>query len=137
MGGGGFLALIYIYKDPFCIRFNIIYVCILGADICQNYTDIVRNITECSVAVSGFKDKETHIELLCRGYDVYISCLEVTIHKMGKGCEERSLRTWIPQYMEKSFNLSASTVMTCNGKVSILYFLYYCSYKKSLKISKG
>jgi len=89
------------------------------------------------MAVSGFKDKEPRMELLCRGYNVYVSCLEVTINQMGKFCEERSLRTWIPQYMERSFNLSASTVQTCNGKVSILYFLYYCSFKKNLKIPKG
>jgi hypothetical protein len=64
------------------------------------------------MAVSGFKDKEPRMELLCRGYNVYVSCLEVTINKMGKFCpfsvDHRSvfLRNTASDYPSGIFKLS-------------------------------
>ena len=90
------------------------YLFTLGDDICVNYTVMMMVNTTCSAAITSPNGELLAREYVCKGYDVYLSCIEESVKQMGKFCDKKSLLKWMPMYTMMKYNVS--NVDQCNGK---------------------
>ncbi|XP_052102073.1 uncharacterized protein LOC127735795 isoform X3 [Mytilus californianus] len=79
-----------------------------GGDVCLSYTNYmyVEEEEDCTIAFGNDEQKDP-FELLCKKYNVYLSCVTTNIKEKHQ-CEKFSLHSWLPGYIDRRYNISGA-----------------------------